>query len=133
MAQVLTNWPNAGSRACVGYFWLKAGGPADGFDGNADALTVGVNSLDTTYDFEPTELKATTTDPLFCVGETTTVNIDLAGVANLYGYQFEVSYTNPSLLTARPARSITASSIRPIPPSGPGMPTAPPPACASSR
>ena len=80
------------ARASVGYIWLKAGGPADGFDGNADALTVGVNSLDTTYDFEPTELKATTTDPLFCVGETTTVNIDLAGVANLYGYQFEVSY-----------------------------------------
>ena len=52
---MLTNWPNAGFRASVGYLWLKAGGPADGFDGNADALTVGVNGLDTTYDFEPTE------------------------------------------------------------------------------
>ena len=76
----------------MGYLWLKAGGPANGFDGNADALTVGVNSLNTTYDFEPTELKATTADALICTGETTTVNLDLAGVANLYAYQFQVSY-----------------------------------------
>ncbi len=33
-----------------------------------------------------------TTDSLFCVGEPTTVNINIAAVANLYGYQFEVTY-----------------------------------------
>ena len=91
-AQVLTNWPDAGLRAGIGYLWLKAGGPADGFDGNADALKIGLTGVDTTYDFEPTELKATTTDALFCVGETTTVDIDLAGVTNLYGYEFKVGY-----------------------------------------
>ncbi len=37
-------------------------------------------------------LSATTTDPLICTGESTTVNINLDAIANLYGYQFKVSY-----------------------------------------
>lgn len=53
-----------------------------------------------TYDFAVANLAPVTTDPLFCVGESTTVNIDLGGVTNLYGYQFTVSYTNPTLVTA---------------------------------
>jgi hypothetical protein len=39
-----------------------------------------------------TELSASTDDALFCTDETTDVFIDLAAVAQLYGYQFEVSY-----------------------------------------
>lgn len=39
-----------------------------------------------------TELSASTDNALFCTGETTDVFIDLAAVADLYGYQFEVSY-----------------------------------------
>lgn len=39
-----------------------------------------------------TVLSAGTADALFCTGESTTVNLDLAGVADLYGYQFEVTY-----------------------------------------
>ena len=38
------------------------------------------------------ELGAKTGDALFCVGEQTTVTLDLARIAGLYGYQFEVSY-----------------------------------------
>ncbi len=39
-----------------------------------------------------TTLSASTNDALFCTGDTTIVVIDLAGVADLYGYQFQVSY-----------------------------------------
>lgn len=54
-AQVLANYPNAGLRTGTGNgsVLLKAGGPWPGFDGNVDALTIGVSSNDTTYDFEP--------------------------------------------------------------------------------
>ena len=39
------------------------------------------------------DLTVTTIDSLsICTGESTTVNIDLANVAGLYGYQFQVSY-----------------------------------------
>lgn len=49
-AQVLANWPNAGIR---GGIFLKAGGGwASGFNGNVDALTIGVAGDDTTFDFE---------------------------------------------------------------------------------
>ena len=37
-------------------------------------------------------LAAVTTKPLFCVGKTTTVDLNLADVTDLYGYQFTVSY-----------------------------------------
>jgi hypothetical protein len=53
-AQVLGTWPNAGIHATLPGVLLKAGGGwSGGFDGNVDALTVGVSSNDTTYDFEP--------------------------------------------------------------------------------
>jgi hypothetical protein len=40
--------------ATAGRMWLKAGGGwVGGFDGNVDALTVGIDSADVTYDFEP--------------------------------------------------------------------------------
>ena len=42
--------------------------------------------------FAVADLAPVTTDPLICVGEKTTVNLDLANIANLYGYQFEVAY-----------------------------------------
>lgn len=56
--EVLTAFPNAGIHADLGAVYLKAGsGWSTGFDGNVDALTVGVNGIDTTYNFEaaPTE------------------------------------------------------------------------------
>jgi hypothetical protein len=51
-AQVIAAFPNAGLRAGVGMLNLKAGGPWSGFQGAVDALTVGVNGADTTFDFE---------------------------------------------------------------------------------
>lgn len=43
-----------------GRFLLKAGSNWNGFDGNADALTVGISGTDTTFNFEP-ETACTTT------------------------------------------------------------------------
>jgi hypothetical protein len=93
-AQVLSNWPNAGIRKNVGLVHLKAGGPAPGFEGNADALTIGVNGTDTTFDFEDgqTGLNFTPSASQVAVGNTVTVNIDLNSVTNLYGYQFQVNF-----------------------------------------
>lgn len=45
----------------------------------------------TRFNLLPPSLSASTTDALVC-GDTAVVTIDLAGVENLYGYQFEVSY-----------------------------------------
>ncbi|MCZ7567881.1 MAG: right-handed parallel beta-helix repeat-containing protein [Ardenticatenaceae bacterium] len=60
-AQVLTTWPNTGLRSDDGFLWFKAGGPwSSGFDGNVDAFTIGVNGVETTYDFEPETLCTTT-------------------------------------------------------------------------
>jgi nitrous oxidase accessory protein NosD len=49
--QIQTAFPNA---MIFGRFLLKAGSNWNGFDGNADNLTVGVSGNDITYDFEPT-------------------------------------------------------------------------------
>jgi hypothetical protein len=38
------------------------------------------------------QLKPTTDEDLFCVDETTTVNIDLSGIEDLYGYMLKVNY-----------------------------------------
>lgn len=46
-----------------------------------------------------TVLSASTNDALICTSESTTININLADVVGLYGYQIEVNY-NPSLVTA---------------------------------
>lgn len=51
---VLANFPNIGIHSVLGAVLFKAGsGWPAGFDGNADALTIGVSGSDTTYDFEP--------------------------------------------------------------------------------
>jgi len=56
-AQVLTDFPNARIRPSIGATILKAGGPwTNGFDGNVDALTIGFNGMNTTYNFEVTEV-----------------------------------------------------------------------------
>ncbi len=52
-AQVLSHFPNAGIHSVFGAVILKAGSGWSNFDGNVDALTIGVNGSDTTYDFEP--------------------------------------------------------------------------------
>ena len=55
-AQVLGNWPNAGIYATAtplskSVFLKVGGGWVGGFDGNVDALTIGVNGSNTTFDF----------------------------------------------------------------------------------
>lgn len=45
----------------------------------------------TRFDLLPPSLSASTTDALVC-GDTAVVTIDLAGVENLYGYEFKVNY-----------------------------------------
>jgi hypothetical protein len=58
-SEVLADFPNAGIRNPGGLIF-KAGSGWAGFQGNADALTIGVNNADTTYDFEQ-DLPATAT------------------------------------------------------------------------
>lgn len=93
-AQVLSAYPNSGLRVGIGLVNLKAGGPWAGFDGNVDALTIGVNSNDTTYDFEPSNTGLVFVPAVSYVGVTgtTQVAININSVANLYGYQFQVNF-----------------------------------------
>lgn len=50
---VLARYPNARIRPYIGAVILKAGGPWDpGFDGNVDALSIGIGPNTFTYDFE---------------------------------------------------------------------------------
>lgn len=52
--QVLTAFPDIGIGGPFGSVLLKVGsGAPAGFDGNADALVIGINGNDTVYDFEP--------------------------------------------------------------------------------
>ncbi len=62
LATLLGTYPNLGVHATLGAVILKAGSGSGyvGFDGNADNLTIGVSSVDTTYDFEA-ETPCTTT------------------------------------------------------------------------
>ncbi len=54
-AEVASAFPNGGIHATLGAVILKAGGGwTGGFDGNVDALTIGVEGVETTYDFELT-------------------------------------------------------------------------------
>lgn len=53
-AEVLAAFPNGGVHNTLGAVILKAGGGwVGGFNGNVDALTVGVSGNNDTYDFEP--------------------------------------------------------------------------------
>jgi hypothetical protein len=49
-AQITAAFPDA---VIYGRFLLKAGSNWNGFDGNADALTIGVSGTNATFDFEP--------------------------------------------------------------------------------
>lgn len=95
-AQVLAAWPNAGIRANVGWLHLKAGGPADGFDGNMDDFVIGINNTNTTYDFEPGDGNAALVfvpdNAKVGVGNQTIIGINLNNVTSLYGFQFQTSY-----------------------------------------
>jgi hypothetical protein len=93
-AALIAAYPNAGLRRTDGRVHLRAGGPTPDFNGNADALTIGVNGLDTTYDFEPgtTALQFVEQTTNVGVGGQAAVLINLNSVTNLYGYQFEVTY-----------------------------------------
>ena len=79
-------------------WWGDASGPYNAVSntgGTGDAVVgdVTFNPWNTSG-CSQTELSATTADPLFCVGEQTTVTIDLAYVVGLYGYEFKISYNN---------------------------------------
>lgn len=50
--QLKSFYPDAGVLATFGGVMFKAGAPWPSFTGNVDALTIGVNGSDTTYDFE---------------------------------------------------------------------------------
>jgi hypothetical protein len=92
-------YPNAGIRAGSGLVHLKAGGPAPGFDGNVDKLTIGVVGDETIYDFDPGAGGAAL---VFMPDSArfgpppgvTVVVVNLNNVQNLYGYQFKVSYND---------------------------------------
>ncbi len=93
-AEVLTKFPNAGITANVGWLHLKAGGPADGFDGNMDNFVIGINGTNTTWDFEDgsTALVFVPDNAKVGVGGTTYIAINLNNVANVFGFQFQASY-----------------------------------------
>ena len=51
---ILADYPNARVRPSSGLFLIRAGGPTTGgFVGATDAVTVGINGNDLTWDFEP--------------------------------------------------------------------------------
>jgi hypothetical protein len=52
---VLTAFPNAGVRNTVGsgILFKAGGGLGSNFDGNVDALKVGIRAFRTTYNYEP--------------------------------------------------------------------------------
>jgi len=52
LAQLIAAFPNIGVHATLGAVVLKAGSNWAGFRGNVDKLTIGVNSVNTTFDFE---------------------------------------------------------------------------------
>lgn len=51
-SQLLSHFPNIGIHASSGAVLLKAGSGWPGFRGNVDALTIGIDSVNTTFDFE---------------------------------------------------------------------------------
>ncbi len=63
-SEVLQKFPLGGIRETNGFIHFKSGGPwSEGFSGNVDAFTIGINNEDTTYNFEliPTEPTSTPT------------------------------------------------------------------------
>lgn len=82
----------------INNWWGSASGPYNSGSnpsgtGNAVVGPVTFSPWDTVGCGE-TQLSASTDDPLFCVGESTTVFVDLDQVASLYGYEFQISYNN---------------------------------------
>lgn len=66
-SEVLQKFPLGGIRETNGLIHLKAGGPwSGGFSGNVDAFVIGINNVDTIYNFEltPTEPTAIPTPTL---------------------------------------------------------------------
>ncbi|MBI2776634.1 MAG: right-handed parallel beta-helix repeat-containing protein [Chloroflexi bacterium] len=111
-AQVLSSFPNAGIRA-GGYTNLKAGGPAQGFDGNVDAFRIAVDDgtgdiTDTTYDFDhvdllgPCAVSTTGSNPVVytlladCVTDHTVVVPQNAGGSVLDGNGHSITGVDPS-------------------------------------
>lgn len=92
--QLKAYYPNAGIRRSIGWVHLRAGGPTPGFDGNADALTIGVTGNDTTYNFENGNagIAFVPETSYVQVGNNTTVFVNVNSATNLYGYQFQVNY-----------------------------------------
>jgi hypothetical protein len=79
-------------------YWGAVSGPGPVALGSGDEVSTNVDyepwcNADFSFcGYTTAAMTATTGDALFCVGENTTVNLNLADVAQLYGYQFEVTY-----------------------------------------
>ena len=93
-------WAAEGNQANA-QFGAAAGTAGDVNSDGFDDVLIGAPGYDLggvdsgaafAYYSRPTTLTARTTDALICTGETTTVNIDLAYVLGLYGYQFQIGY-----------------------------------------
>jgi len=54
-AELLASFPDVGVHSTLGAILLKAGSNWSGFRGNVDALTIGVNGVSTTFNFEFSE------------------------------------------------------------------------------
>lgn len=59
MIQLLSLYPNLGIHPTLGAVVLKAGSGWTSFKGNTDALTIGINNINTTYDFDPNPVPTT--------------------------------------------------------------------------
>ncbi len=96
-AQLLAAYPNVGiHRGLLGLIGFRGEGssPGVGFEGNVDALTVGVNSVNKTFDFEPapptisigdatvTEGNSSTTTATFTITQSVVSTLDTTVTIN---------------------------------------------------
>lgn len=104
-AEVLAKFPNIGIHSGIhGAIILKAGSGWASFDGNVDALTIGINGEETTYNFEyvtPIEIDIKPGSPQ------NTINVGSAGVvpvAMLSSESFDATQIDPGTVALAGAK-----------------------------
>jgi hypothetical protein len=98
-AQVLSAFPDAGIHGTFGAVILKAGsGWPAGFDGNVDALTIGVDGDDTTFDFEANncQFAVSGTTMTLLADCTTTATISIPNGFTLDGNGYSITAEDPA-------------------------------------